>query len=292
MITRAMTAIALATALGVSGCGHRATSSGADEPKRCPTRDIDIPAAWCTDISPHHGTTPATALQWGPATADGILWEGRLLCPDGTHPQVSAGHVPTGDEHAHLMVWKLSCPDDGPKRTWYVDPTRCGNPCPPPPFRLIAAAAYKRFVASRIAVYGGASQRAVELAKEALKMAPGSEKLRWWLGVTLFEARRYADALVAFGRAAQLNPNDPHLKLHMAMCKLALGRDGEYVADLQAIMASTPAGQQVVADVACRLAMILLSKGRAAEAEKMAQVACDAGQAACCVVMPDWENSP
>lgn len=140
------------------------------------------------------GVTKEDPLQWGPM-AFGALWNGLLLCPDGSLASAdrsgSVGSIPGQDAPRNPAApdmsallggtpsdiidrWEITCPGMD-TRVWYVNGYRCGDPCPPDGLRVTPGAVLRLFEARDIEPSDARAADALRLADEVTRRWPDLE---------------------------------------------------------------------------------------------------------------------
>jgi hypothetical protein len=286
-------------ALALLGCpkdpgAARAPTAG---PGQCPTFTSAVDESQCLELPDGYGTTAEAPLEWGlAARGNEALYFGRLICPNGaTADTTRVGSIgaapvrsaaPLADEEPFggtdiLDAWSVSCPGL-PTVTLYANTYRCGNPCPPPPYRLLPATATTALERSRVALDAQDLETAAGAAKEAATAEPESEIVQAWLGMVLLRADRPVPALDAFQAAQRMDPFDPWHRLHEAYAYQALEQGDRAEAVLDELRATLPSDHELTGDVTCMKAWAVRSRVGEAEARGLAEAACARGVGACC----------
>jgi adenylate cyclase len=87
-----------------------------------------------------------------------------------------------------------------------------------------------------------ARARALELALEAVRREPDDYDNQWSLAIARTQTGELEQALRAYARAVELNPNDPKLRAEMGDALVAAGRYDEAVAQVGQAILRDPAG--------------------------------------------------
>lgn len=104
-----------------------------DEHGLCPSaRGLTVETCRAKHPPAGYGTTPQVPVEWG-VTSAGAMYFGRLLCPSGALAVAQRRQYPGISKTPH-EEWTLHCPGEVENHTWYTNPQKCGNPCPPEGF--------------------------------------------------------------------------------------------------------------------------------------------------------------
>ncbi len=100
--------------------------------------------------------------------------------------------------------------------------------------------------AARAAVAAGLLDEGVEHLRRAARIGPASRRPfhQWTLGSILFLARRYAQAIAAFERAARWGTTDkPLFRAHLTLARIASGEPSPHLRETLDELAEAPCGQ-------------------------------------------------
>lgn len=93
----------------------------------------------------------------------------------------------------------------------------------------------------------GASERAVELLREAIALKPGSPELHGNLGLALLDARRADEAVEAFAKSRALRPSDAfRAQLRVGWALTIAGRNEEALVEIERALAMSPANAEAL----------------------------------------------
>lgn len=223
-----------------SGCsaanihGDRAQSASAAE--RCPSRALDVDLRTCSAADGRRGQA-GQPLEWGPTDGD-ALWAGRLRCTGGAVPArrrvgegglASATSAPRstlpGDDEL-LELWELQCPGQPATRA-YINPFRCGSPCPPAGFTVSDVRLDAMLEAAQSALAQDRDAEALDWARLALQQSPGDELALATLGQAALQQHAWPDAIRALTGVLALDPADPTARLGLALARVGLVPDGQ-----------------------------------------------------------------
>ncbi len=252
-----------------------------DEHGLCPSaRGLTVETCRAQHPPAGYGTTLAVPVEWG-VTSAGAMYFGRLLCPSGALAVAQRRQYPGLSKTPH-EEWTLHCPGEVENHTWYTNPQKCGNPCPPEGFMVIPSAALRAYMASVERLQSGDLGRAQQQAELAVKLAPPNELLTSWLATMLTQTGKPEKAVELFESVIRMNPEDPHPKLYLAMAQRAAGYDGPYHAAIAELLTKLPEDHPLVAELKCLRAEKLRADGKAPEAARLTAESCKGGWDACC----------
>lgn len=260
-----------------------------------PFMSVDLDAC-SQDPQQTYGVTMENPAEWGFGAGTRTLWFGRIMCEDGTLPDIiRSGNVgpapkpsssPTsetglGETHDILDKWLVMCPGNAQPIAVYHNMYRCGSLCPPANLRLMRGDAFRAYIDSQRASDENEHDVAYKLAVEAHKLEPDLELTILWRA--LLEQRRNAFevALELYDRAATLNPHVPFARIQKSDVLIQLGRGDEALVILDAIEADLADDDPGKPRVDCLRATALHSKDPKKAIELAAQ-ACAAGEKMCC----------
>jgi tetratricopeptide (TPR) repeat protein len=181
-----------------------------------------------------------------------------------------------------LDAWSVSCPGGPAGQTWYANMYRCGDPCPPADFSVMSAEGMRLWLASGRAYDAGQIADAHELAREAAAAWPASERIQYWLGMTALDQRDLRTALDAFGRAAEMDPEDVANLYHLAGAQHGAGLTALFVDTLARGLEIAPPDHPIRPGLVCMAAMERWEHGDREAAMPLAEEACAAGFEPCC----------
>lgn len=238
-------------------------------------------------------------VEWGSAGVE-PLYAGRLLCPDGSRPEV-LGRIRDGKTSEStsplrlfakrtrhrgsdiLNRWTLRCGDE--LIQFWANNYRCGNGCAPAPLRLLPIAAQQASGRSSLASKRGDFGEAISESEEALRIAPDAEVLHVQLATALVRAGKFERSLEAAEAGLALHPESFALRFARSLALRNLESFEEAEALLDELLATT--NQRERAHVLCEKAIVLAATKRKEEAFPLAAEACERGSAACCHVKPE-----
>ncbi|MBI3073230.1 MAG: hypothetical protein HYY84_14040 [Deltaproteobacteria bacterium] len=267
----------MALCFSVASC----PSAGLRVPIDCPARDVDVDVAACqARLGPTYGRVASKPLRWG-RIGEKRPFPGRLVCPNGSEPlfEAYAGETDAA-KIAGVRAWIAHCRVK--PFLVFVDETRCGDLCPPPPLGLLSVAAARAFAEAKKLAAESAWDKVAERCREAVKRGAESEVIQMNCGAFFYNAKRYAEARVALDAALRMTPGDPVTRLHRGMVDLKEGRPHAYEAVLRELHATLPENHHLASEVKCKLAVVLRRDGDRAEGERLAAEACQAGRTSCC----------
>ena len=219
-------------ALGAgAGCGaaQNVGSSPAASVNACPARTLALDAEACAAL-PARGASAETPLEWG-STEGLALWAGRLRCQNGAVPfrrkvgeggRAPASQSPpsqTATEPELLELWEVSCPNQQPMRL-YLNPHRCGSPCPPPGLAVTGLHVEAALQAAHAALQQDRTQDAFAWAKLAAHQAVPDQVVQSTLGHAALLAHAWPDAAAAFEAVLAMDTADPTARMGLALSRV------------------------------------------------------------------------
>lgn len=195
--------------------------------KACPSRVLDVRQC---QAMPARGSTPQTPLEWGP-TEGNALWAGRLRCASGAVPARrrvgEGGLAPASDSPKSavladpelLELWELSCPGQ-PALRLYVNPFRCGLPCPPPGLTVTDLRVEAALQAAHAALQADRAQEALDWSRLAARQAPTDEVVQATLGHAALMGHAFPEAIAAFEAVLAVDGTDPTARLGLALARV------------------------------------------------------------------------
>jgi hypothetical protein len=230
-----------------------------------------VPAVSCESGPIDQGLSRRHPLEWGPrGTPDSALWTESLLCDDGATPAATFG-----DGEATLL-----CPAKAPVIVYVSD--RCGSPCPPAGFRMLAPAASFHLVNARILLDGGEVPAAIKAAELAVLTAPDAEPGWRVLATALARGERPKDAALAFGQALSIHPGQLRYSVGLAVGLMLSGDAVGAEETWRKLAMETAAEDPSRGDVDCGWAVSLYATGDKEKAHLVMDAACREGAAECC----------
>jgi hypothetical protein len=231
-VTRSIPLLFLALACVLQACAGAPRAADAPPtapPRVCPSRALPLDARACA-AQPPRGLSAQAPLEWGPT--EGInLWSGRLRCLSGAVPARrrvgEGGLAPASDSPRSrlgadpelLELWELSCPGQTPLRL-YVNPHRCGLPCPPPGLAVTDLRVEAAIQSAHAGLQADRPQDALEWARLAARQAPTDEVVQATLGHAALMAHVWPEAIAAFEAVLAVDGTDPTARLGLALARV------------------------------------------------------------------------
>lgn len=263
----------------------------------CATPFMSVDTSTCSaQTSQTYGLTMENPAEWGFGAGTRTLWFGRIMCQDGTMPDIMrAGNVgpapnpstsPTsetglGEAHDILDKWLVMCPGNAQPISVYHNMYRCGSLCPPPSLRLMNGEAFRAYIESQRASDESQHDDAYALAVKAHELEPDLELTILWLGLLEQRKNNFERALELYDKASTLNPHVPFASIQKCDVLIQLGREDEALILLDEILADLPADAAGKPRVDC-LRATALHPTKPKEALELAARACAAGEKMCC----------
>lgn len=262
----------------------------------CPKPFMSVDTSACTEEAlQDYGLSPQDPAEWGFGAGTRTLWFGRLMCGDGTMPDIHrAGNIgpapnpsssPKSDvEMATVDIldkWVVQCPGEPQPTVVYHNMYRCGSPCPPRDFKLLPGEAFRAYIDSQRALEDNEHERAYELAQRAHELAPDYELTTLWLAIQKAEHNAPDEALALYERAAELNPHDPFARIQLAELLVDLGQYARATPLIDQLLGEVAPGHEEVPRLTCLKATTMLPDAPE-DARELAKKACEAGARRCC----------
>ncbi len=271
-----------------------ASSGVSEEEPGCVTPFMPVDEAMCAEQSSDYGLTPENPAEWGFGAGTRTLWFGRMMCEDGSMPEISRrgniGKAPNPSSSPEgpsemgaldiLDLWEVQCPGE-PVLEVYHNMYRCGSPCPPAGTKLIPAQAYSDYIASYQAHEEGDPDLALSKAQSAHAASPRFEILSLWLAILSQEAGHFEEALTLYDEVLAIKPDDTYSKIKKAIVLNTLGRPTEALAITTPLVGSIPPDDPAHGNALCAHATALLPTSPD-DARHYATQACAAGVQSCC----------
>lgn len=271
-------------------------SSTPDVAPECPVPDAEFEISSC-DASKSRGLQADQPLEWGPFAfrhgQRGNPLFGRMICDDGTQAVATLiDHAPLEGSSASapslVVPRKTGAPADlvdryevrcgqGPAKTLFVNPYRCGEVCPPTGFQFTSLEVAKHLNAALVHFNGGEREGAIEEARRALNVQPKLETAYELLFLATLQLGRLEEALDVIEKGVNELPNSfwlAHIRI------VALGRLERYVEEAEAVSELIPrleaAGNDaLLGQVLLQGALAARKAGKLEESNAMEARACE-----------------
>ncbi len=263
----------------------------------CPSVMTPVAVNECAASQAGYGLTKQNPLEWGPLGGSrGQLWRARLACPDGSRPleverSGNVGPVPSqspaapgaGEKPADIVdAWWIRCGGASETTQVFSNMYRCGSHCPPSGFQLVPARAAQLLVDAKQANKEGQPQRAIELAEEAVSLAPDFEVV-WSRAALIHHVAKSPDKAIEYKRkASAIAPFNPSHLLDLGYMLSNQGKYQDARPILERGLEASEKGSKSWADALCMKAEVDRKLGDEELADAQADEACKAGEQRCC----------
>lgn len=259
----------------------------------CPTPFMPISEAQCAARG-DYGLTKENPAEWGFGAGTRTLWFGRMMCEDGSMPEIvrvgSVGQAVTPSSSPEspsrvgaldvIDLWEVTCPGSPPIEV-YHNMYRCGSPCSPAGTQLVDARAYSDYVQSYKAHDRGDLAASLKLAQSAHAQSARLELISLWLALVSQESGRFEGALTLYDEVLAIHPDDVFSLVQKAIIFNELGQPDKALSLTSPLINTLDVDHPSFGDALCAHATGLLPSSPD-EARQLASEACEAGAQACC----------